>query len=414
MSRKSTRRRGFGIYLGSIRDSRRETQLAFAETLNVSRSVIGNIETGTPPSVPFLEGLEEFFRDKAAEIEAEALRHGEIPRNHSGRRRDYSTVQQRIEAQIAADELLAAKEALVQQLGRDTDTKQRLWVAERLSYVARLRDDRSAALINLICAIAVTRSAEPGNSSRVTALWEQVAMNHYSDDEADNALSALDLALRNDPTKPSPWYRKGLIHCDKGEWSNAYAALTTALKYKGTRCDIVYARSQVLLEWGYQKEAIVDLDEAMASPQFLPMNKICAESARVCAQFLGEEHERMRDRLQSDEPSEGSAVRVPHKLDDIETTAPRSPWPPYYRAICLMSLPIGLDTRHILARKRREKERACRSLEQALECDDPAFNPVKRKRVERLIQSLRNNENDAPISFPIHPKSDIIVKYREY
>src|ERR1700684_2509816 len=215
MSRKSARRRGFGVYLGSLRDSRDETQPVFAETLNVSRSVIGNVETGTPPSAPFLAHLETFFPEKKDEIKAEAQRHSKRSRNRSISRRDHRATQQRITTQIAANELLQAKEVLLQEIKPGHNRKHLVWCVETLSRVERRLGDIDASRWRMMFAIDLAR-LEPGSDDAVIAWCDEFVLDCYQDSRADNGLDALGMALDNFPAASQLWYRKGVIHADKG------------------------------------------------------------------------------------------------------------------------------------------------------------------------------------------------------
>lgn len=421
MPRKSTRPRGFGKYLVSLRESRNETQLAFAKTLHVSRSVIGNVETGTPPSAPFLATLEAFFSEKTAEIAAEAQRYAKRPRARSGRPKDYSTFHTIITVQIDAGELLEAKEALLHEVGlRSPSVKHRLWCVETLSRIERRLGDIQPSRRRLMCAIDLARLVLDDDAAAI-ALWDECVVDCYRDSRADNGLDAAEMALAHYPGASQLWYRKGLIHWDKGEWSNSYAALTTALRHKAPRVAILYVRGQVLLEWGFHEEAIVDLDEILAGSELLPMQILCARSARACALFMSQQYEDHRRNPQS---FESKLITIEQAFGEFAHSAkdmPGSPWPSYYRALCLIAQYRGIRTYNdIEVRLGRippgtktlqaidTRECARRELERTLNCDHPSLNAVTVKRIAKLLLSLRDDKLEGQLELAIKAEDEII------
>jgi tetratricopeptide (TPR) repeat protein len=316
MPRHSTERKGFGIFLGSIRDSlNKEDQVAFAKRLHVSRSLIANVETGTPSSPAFIETLIATFPNRQAEIEEAALRHRKPPSPRS-RRRKHSPTHQHISAQITAGELKEALHALIYTPETALVASERIWPLVRLSRAF----DRNQNIKNRDSALdwASIFAKDKSVSTRVKiGLAEEHVVCFCRNKQHGKALDYLDSALARYPAAGRLWYRKGYIHWVEEDFVDAHAALTMALKYKGPRLDILYIRGQVFVEWRRFEEAISDLNEALTNEQLDPSWIVRALSVRAYALYW-----------------EWDLAQAFAEFTSAIEFMPESIWPFYYRAIC--------------------------------------------------------------------------------
>ncbi len=354
----------------------------------MSRSVVGNVETGTPPSKTFLEQLATVFPDRRDEIVAAEKRYRKTSVRKS-RYKNQSAAQQSIISQIASNELPEARDALRYEIwtASDLDTHQRIWAIAYLSRVERLLGDLATSRGLFLFAIDLAKCL-PDPEKELIALWEQQAIASYKDRRGD-AHHILAKGLSSYPDAAILWYRKGVIHWDESDLSNAYAALTAALRHKGSRLDILCARGQLLVEWGLVEEAIVDLNEVLAKPQLVPIKAACARSALAYALFKREETDQAN-----------SEFAEAHK------SVPGSPWPHYFIAMCFRDIYKNAIVKDDMNRQlgtmpsRRRTEQvtgwreAIRSeLRRALECDKPSLSVSRREQITDMLHSLQKDSD---------------------
>jgi transcriptional regulator with XRE-family HTH domain len=398
MGRKS-KPRDFGILLYLIRDSTGEKQHGFATRLDVSRSLITNIETGTPPSNTFLALLAAEFPERQTEIYATAERY-RPPRTQKRGRRAPVPLQAKVSSQLASSELQEARDTLRHWMSTPKSNEHSLWAAEHQSQVERMLGNFEAGRVMLRCAIELAR-LEHGNDSKAVSLWEQYVLFYCTDREM--SLDILGTALREHPTAAALWYRKGVAHWEAGELGNAYAALTTALAYKGSRIDILPIRAQILLDWERPDDALADLDEMLVNPtELTPLQTTFAQCIRAYANFRHQMPAYGPNRLDTKpRPDRGICATAIRELEEIEEAMPDNPWPRYFGAMCMRAfyedLQVHTDVDLMLGveppRPRLEAAQGARlhakqDLEAALECQTPPLSQGRIEYIEAILRSL--------------------------
>jgi len=328
MPRKSERRRGFGVLLGDIRDSLGDTQTEFAERIGVSRPVIGNVETGTPPSDVLITLLTNLASERKEEIHAEAKRYRK-PRTRRAQARRPPVIKERIDALLGSNELHQARDMLRHWVGTGESNDDTIWAVETLAQIEEDLGDRQASRQMFQCAIDLYTIRD----GRYGSLWERYALSCYADEGAESALKILETGIRRHPTGASLWYRKGLLHWEQEELPNAYAAFTTALTHKGGRLDILWARALVLLDWNAPAHAVRDLEDVAQGHNTPPMRVVQALSALAYTRLLARLTS-TRGTTRTVEEVEGVFTQAEDELHHAEELLPDNPWPHYFRAMC--------------------------------------------------------------------------------
>jgi transcriptional regulator with XRE-family HTH domain len=405
MGRKSERRRGFGLLLGNIRNSTDDSQPTFAARLNVSRSLIASVETGTPPSNMFLALLAAEFPERETEIYATAERY-RPPRIQKRGRRAPTPLQHKVSSQITANELQEARDTLRHWMSAPKPDEHSLWAVEHLSQVERLLGNFKASRVMLRCAIELAR-LERGNDSKAVALWEQYVLFYCND--RDMTLDILGTALREHPTAAALWYRKGVAHWEASELGNAYAALTTALAYRGSRIDILPIRAQILLDWERPDDALADLDEMLVNPaELTPLQTAFAQCIRSYANFRCQMPAYGPNSLDTNSrPDREVCAAAIRELEEIAEAMPDNPWPRYFGAMCMRAfyedLQVHTDVDLMLGveppRPRLEAAQGARlhakqDLEAALKCQTPPLSQGRIEHIEAILRSL--NQQSLP------------------
>jgi transcriptional regulator with XRE-family HTH domain len=395
----STRRRGFGILLGSLRDSLNETQHEFAERLFVSRSVIANAENGhESPTSRLIAQLIERFPEKQDEIEVAGMRYRKS--RSTAQQQSLSVVQQQVMTLLASNEIDEAKDYLKTEGSHTDDPDFLIWAAEQLALIEGLRGNREASRGHLSFAVRLA-DLNPGFESKLGSLWERLAISYGQDNIRKQANECLNLALEVAPRMASFWHRKGLIQWNDGDLSGAYATLTFALSHKGSRLDVLYARSQVSAEVGLADETIADTTEVLSSLNLDPRKAVCMRCTHAYARFL--QHE---SRYVSTPTAAHSSEAVQKTLSDLDRAVmdmPEAPYAYYFRALCVKRR-FDVMTRFAGWEKRRKGSLADDVLEHlvqlcsemvadlkvALTHDSGHFNQYQRQHIDEIILAFKD------------------------
>lgn len=329
----SRNRKGFGIFFGGLRDALEMSQREFAVKLDVSRSLVANVENGgTPPSATLIAQLITHFSDQADEIITVAQRY---TRSRSSLQRSpyMRSAERRISSLLANNELCETRDFLeLERAAHNDDAGFAIWASEQLSVIEGLRGNRAEARSQLMCAVR-TADLTLGFETKLGPLWEQLAISFHQDGIYDRATDCLNLALEAAPQTPSVWYRKGLIQWDDRDLGGAYASLTVALSLRGLQLDALYARSQVSVELALADVAIADSTAVLENHDVPPLKESCMRCVQAYARFLRQESRFLSAPKAND--SDGMVTQVFSDLSDEMDVVPDSPWPYYFRAHCV-------------------------------------------------------------------------------
>lgn len=323
-----TRRTPFGAYLKELRASLGETQTAFATRLSVSRSVIANIETSTPPSRAFIDTLIAAFPELANDVlTASGSSVSPRPKPPSPQLEHFIRECMRTGALAEARTSLEHAWRDKPQLTRDA----RLWVHETLAQVHATEGNPVRGVLSLVICASIADRCELDLDHTIAIYDKMVLLASQAHPELAN--STFDLALRMHSTIPTLWLRKAVVHWHAYEFSSAYAALAQAEMYRSRRrwVNVELVRGQMLAEWGRSHDALVELDRALMDSTIAPHEVAYAEAAQAFAQYEGV------DTLAA---VENSFVRIGELLGDDGLLY-------YFRARCYadayMSLPDASD-----------------------------------------------------------------------
>jgi|ERR1700691_2861793 tetratricopeptide (TPR) repeat protein len=333
----SRARRGFGIILGGLRDTAGETQADFAKRLYIARTTVANVETGTPPSPALVATLAGAFREHAVEIEAAATRFRK-PRSASLKlSAQDQAFRHQIETLITTNDLEEAKRYLDAHTGPgddfDGDMDQEIWLLEQLSIVETLlgHNDASRAALEQAINLADDYISADIDATR-TALRLRLTVSFDRDNHTDEAHRLLDAALGIAPATPDLWYRKAMLHWHQGDLGSTLAALELALRHRGRRQDILYIRGQIFTEWGRSDEAIADLKEVSEDHRRPEHHEACIVCAYAYSMYRRDED------IPNWDTSKSLELRktVKQTLLGMAVHVPNSPWPHYFRALCVL------------------------------------------------------------------------------
>ena len=369
---ESKHRRGFGVFLGALRDSRGEKQQAFAVEVGVGRSTLAMVENGKrQPSNDLLIGLEKVFPDKKQEIRDEAKRHRKTPLSPMDA--EWLGIQRGIDAQIASGETQVAYDAVTSLLiggDRWKRRRQRFWLHMRHWELATLENRPIPLRATAVQALSLAKDLRLSGSQRVP-LHDRVACAALMNGELELANTIVNAGLADFPNAAQLWYRKGVLEWTLGDLAAAYSLLSSALKHKPvSRPDIRGLRGRVLTEWRQYTEAYKDLTAALADPENPPAESVSTRGALLWNKcILGEI----------------SLSTAFTEFGQLEQCTPENAWLAYYRALC--NICHGDEAEGF-----RELE------ERALVYDKPAIyqwtaETVKRDLSERRLTKLLNIVN---------------------
>lgn len=315
-----SKRRGFGIYLGHLRDINGEIQGELAAKLDCSTALVGSFENGTRlPTEPTLARLVKVFPDQEQEIRDEVKR---WRRNSlSPEELTWASAQQNILVSLEADDEQGLRVAIDNAL-RDPhvrDSHRELWVHERWCEYCRTTGNLSELFVALEKAEFVASGLGVSEPS-LSLLRDQLICKLIETCRTDEAQKLLDDYLSHAPNAPLLWYRKGAVEWAQGNLAGALSALNGALKSKSVLSkDIRCLRGIVHTEMEQYADALKDLDPVLENPAKLPTEYACACGARLWVTYrLG---------ISS---YENTIIAI----TQLEQTMPENAWLYYYRGRC--------------------------------------------------------------------------------
>jgi transcriptional regulator with XRE-family HTH domain len=317
-----SRRRGFGVYLGHLRDSRNENQEAFATQLNVSRSLLASVENGErKPSAIMLAQLDILFPDRKHEIAEEVEKYSEASLTEE--ERAWATTRRKIEGLIAANALLEAANAVIEAIIDQPvgATSEELWLWLRKGEIETMLGAFTASVETYGNAWETARSLDRPRSAVVT-IWDQWICAELCAYGAGAALRAVNKALHEFPRDICLSYRKAAIQWGIGDLAGALVSLTVVLKRDSALLtDALCLRGLIRAESGHlpRREAFEDLDQALSDSDNPPIEHACAASVRLWVAFTTE-------RI--------SYMEAMAAFNALEQASPRNAWIFYYRGRC--------------------------------------------------------------------------------
>jgi tetratricopeptide (TPR) repeat protein len=329
-----------------------EKQKEFGRRLNYySRQYISGIEKGKrQPSDQFLEKLKDEFQQFEQRIEAARERSS----RHSppGKQLKKTADQLRIDHFMTTGRFNFARTAVREALTTADDVHDLYWLYDRLATASLALHDWNEIADAWEAAI---KHAESGNLlNEELESRNRLATFHQRRIEFAEALIVLDAGLRRHPNTALLWLRKGYVHWYQQDFSSAYSSLTTAMKNGSAKLTVMFARGQVLAEWGNYDDALADLEPYLAAPNRKLVNITEVRHAR--AYIWGHT---------------GKLQEAFAEFKEVERLKPKSPWLHYRWGLC-----------HDLA---GEKEAAAERLIRSLRCERPWLKPPKRDHALKLL-----------------------------
>lgn len=318
----SSRRRGFGVYLGSLRDSREEGQEAFAAQLDVSRSLLASVENGErKPSTTLLAQLDKLFPGRKQEIADEVEKHFQA--SLTPKERAWVATRRKIEALIASKDLIRAAhiviEAIIDQPVLPNSAELWLWLRKgEIETMLGAFTDSVEAYGN---AWETARSLDRPRAE-VVRIWDQWICGELCAYGAGAAMREANEALLEFPNDVYLSYRKAAIQWGIGDLAGALISLSPALKRDSALwTDALCLRGLIRAESEHlpRREAFEDLDRALSNPDKPPIEHACAASVRLWVAFTTE-------RI--------SYTEAMAKFYELEQASPRNAWIFYYRGRC--------------------------------------------------------------------------------
>lgn len=346
----------FGLLTRELQGHERRRD--FAKRLAVGEGTIANIRSGERQrSDKLLVALIENFPDREREIR-DAYEQSPEPKSTRSYKQSKGLVQKKVEAQIRFGRISEARKAITLQLEIEGDEPERFWLYQKLADICFSESDDEAGLRALANAVDAGEHV-PTDNGRVTVLRNRLASRLQRRDEFVAAHAILDRGLLLDPEADLLWRRKGIVHWYEHAYSDAYAALSAALRFKHPLRRIIHSRGCVLAEWGNYEEALRDLNGILDSGkyQFTPVSAAYARTHRAY----------VFSRL-------GETERALDEFSQAEQVVPDSSWLHYFRALCY------LDNGKI--------NLAIEGLTTALSCQGTHLNLPKRLRAEEILHDL--------------------------
>lgn len=343
----------FAEFLRVLRASLGETQETFAKHFHLSRSSIANHETENGRSSGFMEQVVKEFGEHEQRIRAAfEVSLAELP--ESAHRRKKTPIQRQIEYLTKAGDFTVARTALKRALKDSRDAQESYWLYDRLATVALALRRWDEVLCALTSAVDCARSNDLRDGE--IASRGRLAKFHQRRVEFTQALAVLEDGLRRYPDAADLWLRRGYVHWYEQSYSAAYTSLTTAMAHGSARLTVLFARGQVLAEWGNYDDALSELEEYLAAPNRKPVN-------------VGEiRHTRGYIWAHTGRLPEAFA-----EFAEVEKIKPRSPWLHYRWALA-----------HALA---DEHEAAADRLIRSLRCENPWLKPPRRDHALAMLNS---------------------------
>ncbi len=270
----------FGLLTRQLQGHERRQD--FARRLGVGEGTIANIRSGERQrSDKLLVALLESFPDREKEIR-DAYERSPEPKTARSPKQSKGMIQKKVEAQIRFGRISEARKAITLQLETENDESERFWLYQKLADICFSEKADEHGLQALTNAVEIGEHV-PSANGRDTVLRNRLASRLQRRDEFAAAHLVLDRGLLLDPEADLLWRRKGIVHWYEHTYSDAYAALSAALKFKHPLRRIIHSRGCVLAEWGNYDEALRDLNEILDSGkyQFTPISAAYARIHRA-------------------------------------------------------------------------------------------------------------------------------------
>jgi tetratricopeptide (TPR) repeat protein len=329
------------------------SQEAFAEGLGYSRGTIANNENGRDCSKPLRDRLIEKFPAEKLRIEAAYKRSRRDKRRPSPPRR---AARARIASLVDSGRFEQAERAIRSALSETDESEEQYWLHERLYVVLRGRGADEDSFEALQAAIASADQA--GLRDDEERARARLAGQYQVRGRFTVAHQLLDAGLLRHPSAARLWLRKGKVHWYEQSYAEAYAALTTALRYRSPRRSVLHARGQALAEWGSFDAALEDIDTYLeTAAHSSPVDVAHIRTARA---YVWAHIGRIDDALT--------------EFHIAATVTPNSGWLHYRRGLSY------LDANRLAA---AAKDLAC-----SLERRHPALDPVRYQKASDILATL--------------------------
>lgn len=349
----------FAPLVRALRESAGQTQAAFAERLNVSRSLVGNIETGVRPSREFVELLVRSFPDQRDSIVSTFDGLEQRRTSKPAGRKAETPVQRDITFLMSSGRHREAHTAVLRELQRPQPGLERVWLTERLAevhFILSEPEDGIKALGDAIDACRDATSSSEDLGDKEIELREMLAGRLQHRDDFVAAHAVLDGGLVEAPDAGALWHRKGIVHWYEHAYSDAYASIMTAVKCGVPLSRVLHARGQLLAEWGNPRAAIEDLTGVLED-----------EYAESLAAYARSTRAHAFAQL-------GDFERALLEWSIAERATPDNGWLHYFRALANYHQGSYAE--------------ASQGLRRALACSSPHLNLPKRIRAEAILREL--------------------------
>lgn len=332
----------------------------FAAQIGVPRSTYTMVKNGKRyANETLVAGLLKSFVDDSEEIVA-VFGQQPPPGERRHPRRGNSTSVRESEFQQSLIELIQAgrgpeaRAGIERALSTTTEAEHKLWLLDHLADLefGSGRFDEGIDAWESALAVAVAADLyEDEIEFRV-----RIASRLTNGGFPDRALAVIDEGLVRDPEAGQLWRRKGFIQWHQHDYSNAYASLVSALS-NGVSAELVlYARGQVLAEWGAYGPAVLELSEALRQ-------KLPAERAAYVRVTRAHAYAQL-----------GKSKRALREFAAAERVTPENGWLHYFRALCHATL--------------GETEAAIEGLVRAVRSEVPPLNPKTRELALALLADM--------------------------
>jgi tetratricopeptide (TPR) repeat protein len=353
--RRTAEAEAFGGLVRQLRGAR--SQVDFARTLGISRSLIANTEVGRECGPLLPAALVQAFPSRGREIEAaHQAAVAAQPTRPGPRQRRLSAPQhpllRRMRTLRSNGRQTEARFGLQRALRELTATSDLLDAWQELAEVHTSLGDEARAIEAYESAIAVAEDA--GLVMEVVRIQNRWAGLLMRNDRFEAALAVVENGLCDTPRDPLLWRRKGVVQWYAHRFSDAYASLTTARDCGFPKLRVFHARGQVLAEWGRYDQAIEELTMVIETAPYVA--QAYARSGRAYA-YGGV----------------GQFDLALREFAGAEAVAPENSWLHYLRARCYDEM--------------GEIERAAAGFSMALMVGAPPLNKPKREFALERISS---------------------------
>jgi len=336
------------------------TDVEFAVQIGVPRSTYTMVKLGRRyANEKLVAGLLRNFADHSEEIVAAF---GQLPpfsERPSGRRgraapSSESEFQQSLIEMIRTGRGPEARAGINRALGTSADAPHKLWLLDHLADLEFGSGRFDEGIDAWESALAVAVAADLYEDE--IELRSRIASRLTNGGFPDQALHVIDDGLVRDPEAGRLWRRKGIIQWHQHDYSNAYASLVSAASNGVSTELVLYARGQVLAEWGAHASAVAELSKALRQ-------KLPAERAAYVRVTRAHAYAQL-----------GKTKLALREFATAERVTPENGWLHYFRALCHATL--------------GDKEAAVEGLVRAVRSEVPPLNPKKREHALALLADM--------------------------